>query len=303
MPKEGIVYLARDGRPSILKVYSQMHGGKVYVKRTLHRRNKPDKVFLRTYVNNDITRLIKRPLTDLDFSDRIVVRWGNRMEFPTNEHTIVYNKAENLKLATNKKEARLKMLADGVSAPVLYTNQDAELTFPIIARPLEHSKGKNFVVLNNAADFQRHYKDGWYYSQFIDKTNEYRVHCAHGKVLAVMEKPRVEGQYAWNRAINHEAFERVLQNDYKLEVCQEALKAIKSMGLDFGGVDVVYKDNKAYVLEVNTSPTLNSSEYVSAQYAKYFTWLFRQDTRRDHWDFTQFTKAKSLAWKQAQLEG
>ena len=58
---------------------------------------------------------------------------------------------------------------------------------------------------------------------------------------------------------------------------------------------------EGYVLEVNTSPTLNSSDFVSEQYAKYFDWLNRSDKRRDHWDFTEFKASESFAWKNFQL--
>ena len=120
-----------------------------------------------------------------------------------------------------------------------------------------------------------------------------------------MQKPAGEG-LAWNRARVGEPFIRLKQDEYIYSVCYEALRATNALGLDFAGVDVVYKENEegvgeAYVLEANTSPTLNSSEYVSNQYAKYFDWLGRSNRRREHWNFEVFQKAKSMAWKQDQL--
>lgn len=69
------------------------------------------------------------------------------------------------------------------------------------------------------------------------------------------------------------------------------------------GVDVLLdKDGVAWVLEVNTSPTLASSEYSMERYAMYFDWLFRSPEKRKPWDYKQFKKADSLAWKNYQLK-
>ena len=42
------------------------------------------------------------------------------------------------------------------------------------------------------------------------------------------------------------------------EASEEALKAVAALGLDFGAVDIMYnaRENKYYVLEVNTAPGL-----------------------------------------------
>jgi glutathione synthase/RimK-type ligase-like ATP-grasp enzyme len=45
---------------------------------------------------------------------------------------------------------------------------------------------------------------------------------------------------------------------------------VAALGLDFGGVDVMVKDNVAYVIEVNTAPTLNSSDYVALTMVKVY---------------------------------
>lgn len=298
--KKNIILVGKDGRPSMRKVYSQMNTGELFVRRKL-----PRKQYMRAYSNNNGENYQKQKLDTFSLEDSITIRWGNRIDFPTNNGTIVYNKSENIEKGTNKKLSRELLLRNNVSCPLLYTPDSQNTTYPIIARPSVHAKGKNFIVLKNREDFVNHYRrnspNGWYYSQYIDKEREFRVHVAHSKILGIMEKPRVEGQMAWNRAINHQAFTRVLQQDYILDVCVQAAKATQVLGLDFAGVDVIFKDGKAYILELNTSPTLNSSEYISEQYAKYFQWLFRQNTRREHWDFSQWKKASSFAWKQDQL--
>lgn len=292
------ILLGKDGRPSMKGVYAEMKNNtsKLVVRRRVGRRE-----WFRVYTDNDVTKKVKRPVAGFNFNGPLI-RWGSRIEIP--DTSIVYNNSKAIERATDKKKSRKLMLEKGVSCPKLVNRNNT--VFPVIARPSRHAKGKNFVVLRNVTEFRNHWDahehNGWYYSEFIDKEREIRVHCAHGKVLEVMEKPRpTDGGIAWNRAINGAPFVRVERANYKLYMVKEALKAIKALGLDFGGVDVIIVGKQAYVLEVNTSPTLNSSPHVTSRYAKYFDWLFRSPTKRPHWDFEQFTAGPSLAWKNFQL--
>lgn len=297
--------MGKNGKASVRRILPQMQSlCEVIARRIL-------KVGARfgilTPIENEGFNFKKIP--NVSLADKKVIRWGNRIEVAANKATIVYNKAEAIANASNKKLAREIFAKEKVRCPKLINLENIqENDYPIIARPSQHAKGENFVILNTIDEFKNHFDinspQGWYYSEFIDKQREFRVHCAHGKILAIMEKPKGEG-IAWNLAVENQAFTRLLQEEYIFSVCIQALKAIKALGLDFGGVDVLYKEvegkTKAYILEVNTSPAVDSSEYVSLQYAKYFDWLNRTEKRRDHWDFSKFEAASSFAWKQAQL--
>jgi len=131
---------------------------------------------------------------------------------------------------------------------------------------------------------------------------------AHNKVLAVMEKVKPNnGNIAWNRAQNEtEPFIYVswnqLDDDKLKNVLLEAIKAVEALELDMGGVDVMLKDDTAYVLEVNTAPTLNSSPYVAKRWGLYWNWLLSSDVRRKKWNYNKLKKSKSLMWKNFQLE-
>jgi glutathione synthase/RimK-type ligase-like ATP-grasp enzyme len=307
MKKQFLILVGRDGRPSMKKVYSQMTAnGNLVV-----RRNPPGKSgYLRIYSDANVNKFQKQSLNELSLAGKVVIRWGNRIEAETDKSSIVYNKSESIAKATNKKLTREIFIKEKVRCPLLVTPQTVkDADFPIIARPATHAKGKNFIVLKTRAEFTTHHDKhanaGWYYSQFINKTREFRVHCAHGKVLAIMEKAKGGDNIAWNRAQTGEPFRRISQKEYPFSVCFQALKACKVLGLDFAGVDVleIMENGKpqAYVVEANTSPTLNSSDFVSTQYARYFDWLGRSETRREHWDFTKFKAAESFSWKQDQL--
>lgn len=297
-----IILVGKFGKPSMKTVYSVMKNNDVDLiikrKRTDHKFN--------IYKDNTSNR--RNPLHIQELSAaKVVIRYGNRIVAPFTEGTIVYNKSKSIGFASDKGLSRVLFREKNVRCPKLFdydSYMESNITYPVIARPRQHCKGQNFVVLNTPEQFIEHYSMnhmyGWYYSEFIDKEKEYRVHCGHGKVLAIMEKPKGEG-IAWNRAINHDPFIRLKQADYMHDICLQALNAVNALELDFGGVDIIYKDGIAYVLEVNTAPTINSSAYVSEQYAKYFDWLTRSNVRREHWEYTKFKKPQSFAWKQEQL--
>lgn len=294
------ILLGKDGRPSMRGVFGNMKDKNA---RLVVRRRLPRREWYRVYTDNNPDRRVKHQIPGFIYSN-VIIRWGSRIEIDT-AGKIVYNNCKALERATDKKLSRQIFIEKGVSCPKLVGRDNTQ--FPVIARPSRHAKGKNFVVLRNREEFVRHFdaneRNGWYYSEFIDKTDEFRVHCAHGKVLELMRKPRGEG-FAWNRAQVGEPFVRVERRDYgdKLNVCVEALKAAAALGLDFSGVDVIVKDGKAYVIECNTSPTLNSSPHVTTRYAKYFDWLARSNEKRPHWEFLNFKKGESLVWKNFQLD-
>lgn len=301
-----IILVGVHGRPSLKSTYSLMktENSVLYVRRRI---NKTGKEWFRKYSNRNASVFVKQKINVPNFNNSIIIRWGNAIQI-NNSGSIIYNEARAITLASNKKRSREVFIENEISTPKLVTPYSSDISFPIIARPSYHAKGKNFIVLNNANEFVNHYNrfesQGWYYSEFVDKVREFRIHCAHGKILNYLEKPNPKnGSIAWNRARNGgEAFENVRWSDYNMACGLEAIKATKALGLDFAGIDVMLdSEGRAYVLEANTSPTLNSSEYSMTRYSMYFDWLFRSNTKREHWDVSNFKKPESLAWKNFQL--
>lgn len=298
-----IIVVGKHGRPSMKNVYSKMKNGKLLI-----RRQSPKKTYYRLYQNNNPLNPSVVPNYSFTNSD-VVIRWGTQEVLADDRKGIIYNKSSALADVSHKYKSRKLMTEAGVNVPLNVTANTPQqlLTYPIIARPFRHSKGSNFIILKDRQSFLQHYNvhsAAWYYSNFVNKTREYRVHCAHGKVLNLLEKPNPgPNQIAWNRAQGNDAFISVNWNDYPVAVVREALKACKALGCDFLGIDVIVTaDGTPYILEGNSSPTLNTSEYSSERYAKYFEWLMRSPEKREHWDFTQFKDASSFAWKNFQLE-
>jgi hypothetical protein len=313
--KNKYILTGLHGRPSTKLAFSTMESESLLVQRRIL----PNKTYYRVFKDRETLRqkletfskyLFEFKEPNLILENSVVVRWGTREQLPTDKSTVVYNKIAAIANATDKARSRELFIEHGVSCPKLITPENIVIEdFPIIARPLVHSKGKNFDVIKTVEEYEEHYKEGWYYSNFIDKDREFRVHVAHGKVLALMEKPKpAEEMMAWNRALNadEDPFIYVKWDDIDKQnlknVLVEGINAAKALGLDFGGIDVMLKGNKAYVLEANTAPTLNSSPYVASRWGMYFDWLFRKETRRAHWMGTTTKQyGKSMIWKNFQL--
>lgn len=100
------------------------------------------------------------------------------------------------------------------------------------------------------------------YTKYKKKKKEFRVHIFRGVVVDVAEKRRR------NKADRPEHFDGYIRNHGNGWVfCRDnitrpddldqlAIGAVRSLGLDFGAVDIIWneRDNKSYVLEVNTAP-------------------------------------------------
>ena len=319
--KNKIILTGKHGRPSSKLAFLATTVGELVQRRMLpnnqfYYRIFKDRNLLKQKIESNQKFLYesRTPNTNnnvLNVENSIVVRWGTRENIVTNNTTIIYNKVSGIENATNKLTSRQKFIENKVSCPSLITPQNVNSEhLPIIARPFIHSKGKNFIILDTIDKFKNHYDSSrYYYSNFIDKIREFRVHLGHSKVLALMEKKKPQnGNIAWNRALNdEEPFDYVPWNQIDEQnlknVLIEAIKAVNCLGLDMGGVDVMLDaDNNVFVLEVNTAPTLNSSEYVAKRWGMYWNWLFNKETRREHWEYTKFKKGKSLIWKNYQLK-
>lgn len=103
------------------------------------------------------------------------------------------------------------------------------------------------------------------YVKYIKKAKEFRVHVAFGEVIDVQQKKRradFEGETDY--AIRNHARGWIYAREEIEEPAglrEQATRAILTLGLDFGAVDIIYNQhyNQCYVLEVNTAPGLEGT--------------------------------------------
>ena len=103
------------------------------------------------------------------------------------------------------------------------------------------------------------------YVKYVPKNQEYRVHVCGGEAVDIQRKARrkdlPDEEINW-KIRNHDngfIFARNEDGQVPPDVIDQAVRAVKALGLAFGAVDVIFNDKaqEAYVLEVNTAPGLS----------------------------------------------
>ena len=96
------------------------------------------------------------------------------------------------------------------------------------------------------------------YTRYVPKQDEYRVHVFGGRVIAVQRKARRNDVENPNWRIRNHANGFVFAREGVVapqQVIEQSIMAVAALGLDFGGVDVIFNRHRdtAYVLEINTA--------------------------------------------------
>jgi hypothetical protein len=137
-----------------------------------------------------------------------------------------------------------------------------KLTGPIIfARQLINSTHGRGIVEFNIEDALK--PAAPLYTEYIKKKAEYRLHVFNGEVIDVQQKKKRRNFDADAR----DTRVRNLANGYvytrdgvncPAEAHTLAISAVRALGYLYGAVDIIYneKQNKCYVLEVNSKPGL-----------------------------------------------
>lgn len=131
----------------------------------------------------------------------------------------------------------------------------------VVSRVVLNGSGGEGIYVSNE---ERPPVDAPLYTQYIKKKDEYRVHVFKGEIIDFQRKALAPGfsgsnpdKFLVRNLANGFIYVRgevVLPEDVKTQ----SLKAYALSGLDFGAFDVIWneKQQKAYVLEVNTAPGL-----------------------------------------------
>ncbi|HEY6950635.1 MAG TPA: hypothetical protein VI146_08510, partial [Nitrososphaeraceae archaeon] len=183
----------------------------------------------------------------------------------------VLNKKEAIILAANKLDSMLKLQADNILVPKsLLLSQLSELTikevinkglrYPVLARTPHHSKGRDILLCLQNKDLVRAVRWGkTFLVEYISTDREYRVHVFKDEIIRVSQKILMsrDDYLPYMRNVDHNHSFGNPKKQLTAEQKAIAIKAVKSLGLDFGAVDlIVGDDGGTYVLEINTGPSL-----------------------------------------------
>jgi len=196
-----------------------------------------------------------------------LIRWGTTIRCPDIN---TYNPAEAIATASDKARCREILFDAGIPVPTPTEEP------PCIGRTRKHKGGKGFWFCRTDRGVRRAKRKGAvYFSEFYPKTIEYRIHVANEKILLVSEKIGDPEKIIWNKR-NGFTFKVLRRSRWPREAVRIALRAIETVGLDFGAVDMMAEPEDdslepIVVCEINTSPRLE--DYASSRYAEYFNWL------------------------------
>lgn len=140
----------------------------------------------------------------------------------------------------------------------------------VVGRPDRHTKGRGYWLCATQGDIDRalvgtrRKSPATHFTEYIPFDREYRVHVFNGKSIRISEKdfgsPIISSiRSRGNRFKVEVAFSMRKPTHPVRRIRRAAKAAVKALGLDFGAVDVLEKDGRAYVLEVNSAPGLGGS--------------------------------------------
>lgn len=200
------------------------------------------------------------------FSD-VIINWGNS-RWPNFRLAECINDPDSISIAVNKLKT-FQALTGKCNIPEWTTDKEIaedwieadENAFVIGRKTLTGFGGKGIELFNQCV-----IKEAFpLYVKYKKKKEEFRVHVFKGEVIDITQKKKrkdFEGEvntkirnYANGWVYCREAIE--VPNDLQEQACI----AIRSLGLDFGAVDIIWneKENKSYVLEINTAPGLEGT--------------------------------------------
>ena len=155
----------------------------------------------------------------------------------------------------------------------------------VVRTLLNASEGKGIILWNRELPLADNVRAPLYV-KYIKKKHEYRVHVAKAypvnpdtgthTILCIQQKLRKRGfENRDNQIRNHDngwvfAVNDIVQPHTDIKI--QSIEALKALALDFGAVDVVWNERqqKAYVLEVNTAPGLEPEGTALKAYVDYF---------------------------------
>jgi hypothetical protein len=192
-------------------------------------------------------------------SNTTVINWGSsRSHFNSPS---MLNQPNAVACAANKLTAFNKMKAAGVSVVEFTTSRVAAENwliggYKVVCRHLLSShSGRGIEVVREGEQLP----NAPLYTKYTKKDKEYRVHVFKGEVIDLIEKRKRTGAPTINPYIRNLDNGWVFCRDYVNaipEVSSQSINAINALGLDFGAVDIIERNGKVWVLEVNCAPGL-----------------------------------------------
>jgi hypothetical protein len=197
----------------------------------------------------------------------VVVNWGNGQAPLMGISPLklkVLNPFERVSVSVNKLSTFNRLKEAGVRIPEFTTSVDTATQWlnkgatVVCRQKLTGTRGEGIIIASpEQPKIPQHVK---LFTKYKKKKAEFRVHVFRGEVIDFQQKKRRK-DYEGKADPFIRSEERgwvfcregvVLPEDAK----KQAVDAVMALGLDFGGVDVIWneQEGRSYVLEINTAP-------------------------------------------------
>lgn len=145
-----------------------------------------------------------------------------------------------------------------VRAPRYWTRKGdiPEDAYPVVCRTVLRGHSGNGITI---ADNRDALVDAPLYTEYVKKKDEYRIHFFNGEPFFCQRKARRLEEENPNWKVRNLAggfvFVEVEQREVPEDVIRVGRDAVRALGLDFGGVDIMWneREGQAYALEANTA--------------------------------------------------
>lgn len=233
--------------------------------------------------NTHLCLRLSSDLSQSQFRGRVgdlIINWGSGREIP--DHIVgrgrLLNTPASVNTAANKLNAFRAFLENDVKTVDCTPDRDVAQEwvddgYHVFCRTeLRGHSGEGIIVVSNEepealgnVEWSTELPQAPLYTKGISSQHrEYRVHVFCGKVIFVQQKRRANG---WRENENYSNVVRNHGNGWVYgheeitapiqAVIDQAKLAVSALGLDFGAVDVLSRQDEAWVLEVNTAPGLS----------------------------------------------
>ena len=215
-----------------------------------------------------------------------VVNKNSYMDFVSmleREGVCVVNNRTTINMCYDKYRATIRLADYGLTQPkTLLINdfeepgrqiEESEIEYPLILKTLTGSKGVGVLFVESEraltgivqALHKQNSEVDLLAQQYIKTDYDVRVHVLGGKILAVMKRPVIEGDFRSNVSQGSKPVKHKLT---ELEI-EESLKAAKAMNGLWTAVDFIPSKNRdkepPYILEVNASAGTDGIEDATGQ--------------------------------------
>ena len=244
---------------------------------------KKHNVNLLIYNNLDVIKILSK--NNYDKPDFVLfwdkdVKLANYIE---QQGIKVFNSSESIRLCDDKSLTYLKLLNCNIKqpktlfSPLLYYHNASEdndfinfitskFDFPLVFKECFGSFGKQVYLLNNVEELKEKIRsvDPWPY---IIKKNiktsygkDLRIYVVGGEVKATMKRENTKGDFRANIEIGSQGT-LYNANDKQIDM---AVKVAKVLGLDFGGIDLLFGENDEPIFcEANSNAYFNELNKVA----------------------------------------